>query len=304
MIALGRSRDVGARGPWGRWARLRRRARGTSGDVYIPLDLAGDAVERSTEVAGRLAVAAVTFLVLAATALLIRPAVRALLERRRRPSFTRVFLGLYRVVALLVCFLLAMTIAFPSVEMVDLLTSLGILSVAAGFAFRDVLENLLAGALLLLRDPFKAGDEVRTGRYEGRVEGVTARETILRTFDGRRVLVPNAQIAAEPLEVLTHHATARSSFTIPVAPDADADAVRAATIAALSSVPEVLADPAPEAVFAEVDADALVLECRYWTTADRRTSTRACDEAIAGVLEAFREAGIPQPIDQLTIRRA
>lgn len=268
------------------------------------LNLAGDAVDRALEVGGRLAVATVTFVVLAAVALMLRPIVRALLQRRRRPSFTRVFLGLYRVLALVVCFLLAMTIAFPSVQMVDLLASLGILSVAAGFAFRDVLENLLAGALLLLRDPFKAGDEIRSGAHEGEVEGVTARETILRTFDGRRVLVPNARIGAEPLEVLTHHPRSRSSFTIPVGTDAEAEVVRALAVRALDGVPAVLDEPPPDAVLIEVNADALVLECRYWTAADRRSATAARDDAIAAVRAAFRAANVPQPADELTIRRA
>ncbi len=56
--------------------------------------------------------------------------------------------------------LAALTVVFPTVQPVDTLGSLGIFSIAIGFAFRDILENLLAGVLLLFRAPFRTGDEV------------------------------------------------------------------------------------------------------------------------------------------------
>lgn len=270
------------------------------GDI-LGQSVARDAVDRAAELAGRLLVALIAFAVLALLVWLARPLVRAVLDRRGRASFTRVYLSLYGVAGLVVAFLLAMTLAFPSVAMVDLLTSLGILSVAAGFAFRDVLENLLAGALLLLRDPFQAGDEIRAGEFEGRVEGVTARETIIRTFDGRRVLLPNARIGEWPLEVLTHFGTARLTFLVPI--DAAADPVRARDVAAgaLEDTPGVLGDPPPRVVLIRADADRLILECRLWTASDRASGTAVLDGAIAAVVAALRAAGIPPPEEVIRI---
>ena len=72
----------------------------------------------------------------------------------------------------------------PVGEPVDLLAGLGFFSVAIGFAFQDILENLLAGILLLFRQPFVAGDQICVKEHEGTVERITIRETVLVTFDG------------------------------------------------------------------------------------------------------------------------
>ncbi|MFC7543286.1 mechanosensitive ion channel family protein [Siccirubricoccus deserti] len=74
----------------------------------------------------------------------------------------------------------------------DLFNLLGIGGVAIGFAFRDVLQNLLAGVLILLTRPFRIGDQIRHGEQEGTVEDIWIRATVLRTYDNRRILIPNA----------------------------------------------------------------------------------------------------------------
>lgn len=71
-------------------------------------------------------------------------------------------------VATLVVFLIAASIAFPSVSAADLFNLLGIGGVAIGFAFRDVLQNLLAGVLILLTHPFRIGGEDRAHRSGNR----------------------------------------------------------------------------------------------------------------------------------------
>lgn len=193
--------------------------------------------------------------------------------------------------------LLAATLVFPSVEMVDVLGSLGIVSVAVGFAFKDVLENLLAGVLLLLRDPFKSGDQIRVGTYEGVVEGITVRETLLRTHAGQRVLLPNAFVYTSPLEVLTHYDQTRVSFTVVLDPSADVPAARRV--------------PAPDAVVTSTSAAGVALECRLWTASDRAAMTAATDVAVPAVLDALHAAGVrldtgdvllrehpPPPVDQ------
>ncbi len=111
-----------------------------SGDAGDVLD---GVAARLGELGARLVLAALVLLVFLLVGRLIRPLVRARLQRRGRPSYTRVFTALYSVVVILVGFLIAMTAAFPLVQVADVLASLGIISVAIGFAFKDVLENLL-----------------------------------------------------------------------------------------------------------------------------------------------------------------
>ena len=80
---------------------------------------------------------------------------------------------------------------------------LGIGSVAIGFAFRDILQNFLAGILLLVTQPFRIGDQIVASNYEGTVEDIQTRATFIRTYDGRHVVVPNADLFTDTVVVNT-----------------------------------------------------------------------------------------------------
>lgn len=77
--------------------------------------------------------------------------------------------------------LIAVTIAFPTMTPGRLISVLGIGGVAIGFAFKDIFQNLLAGILILLRHPFRVGDEITTGEFTGTVESIETRATFIRT---------------------------------------------------------------------------------------------------------------------------
>lgn len=256
-------------------------------------DLLDDLGQRGGEVGARLLAFVVLVMLCVVIGRLLRPFVRWRLSRRGRPSYTRVFGALYSACVAVGAVLLAATLAFPSVHMVDVLGGLGIISVAVGFAFKEVLENLLAGVLLLLRDPFKSGDEISVGSFDGVVEGITVRETLLRTHAGQRVLLPNAYVYTSPLEVLTHYPDSRFTFTVTVDLDAPLERVSALAAAALSEVPDVRAFPAPEALVTAIGVGEVTLECRAWTTGTRRGTAFARDRAIKAVLRALVNAGVP-----------
>src|ERR1041384_5100128 len=97
---------------------------------------------------------------------------------------------------LLISFMLLVTlsIVLPSFHARDLIQVLGISGVAIGFAFRDILQNFLAGILLLLAQPFKLGDEISVGNYEGVVQEIQARATLIKTYDGYLIVIPNSTI--------------------------------------------------------------------------------------------------------------
>ena len=84
--------------------------------------------------------------------------------------------------------LLACVLAFPGFESGDIIATLGVGSVAIGFAFQDIFKNFLAGIILLIEEPFRIGDEVVIGDYQGKVENISIRTTKIRTYKGERVL--------------------------------------------------------------------------------------------------------------------
>jgi small conductance mechanosensitive channel len=251
--------------------------------------------ERAAELGGRIAVAAAVTVGFVVIGRLLAPLVRRLLDRRGRPSYTRVFTGLFRVVVVVVGVLASLTLAFPSVRVADVLAIFGIVSVAAGFAFKDTFENLLAGVLLMLHDPFKSGDQVTVAGTTGTVEGVTVRETLLRGNDGRRYFIPNAKVMTDVIDVETDRAAVRQVFSVPVDRTCDLDRVRVAIGEALGAADGVLADPPPDAVVSDlVDGDP-VLTCRFWAGSARAASTAARDAAITAVLARLVADNVATP---------
>ena len=140
-------------------------------------------------------VAATLFLLLAwGLARVAAWGVRKLLSRRERIDLGDLLASIAFGVIMLLALMVAAAIVFPSVKPADILATLGIGSVAIGFAFKDILQNLFAGLLLLTRRPFRRGDEIAVKDYEGTVEHIESRATLIRTYDGRRVIIPNADI--------------------------------------------------------------------------------------------------------------
>ena len=78
-----------------------------------------------------------------------------------------------------------------------LVTGLGLTGFALGFALKDVLSNLLSGIMLLLYRPFNIGDQIRMGEYEGVIETIRMRDTLVRAPDGRLIVIPNTKLITE-----------------------------------------------------------------------------------------------------------
>lgn len=258
-------------------------------------DSAAGAWNTFVEALPRVGIAIALFAAFILTGRLVRPLVRRRLERRRTPSFARVFAKLTSSGMSIAGLLLAVTIVFPSVRPVDVLTGAGVLTIAAGFAFQDILQNMLAGVLLLFRQPFRGGDQITVGEATGTVEEINIRETVITTYDGRRILVPNAQVYTNVIEVQTAHHAIRSSFRVGIAYEADMALARRIAVDAVAGVPGVLSEPSAEALFVELDSSTVDLDVRFWCSAHQLEMRRTLDRAIEAVKMAFDEHSIEMP---------
>ena len=205
-------------------------------------------------------------------------------------------------VATLVAFLVGAAVAFPSVSAGDLFNLLGIGGVAIGFAFRDVLQNLLAGILILLTRPFRIGDQIQQGGQEGTVEDIWVRATVLRTYDNRRILIPNAALFTNQIEVITAYDKRRLAFPLTIGNGDDVRLARRVVVAALRSAPGVLSDPPPELLITGLGDSGVDMQARFWIDPPRRRqAVDALDGAIEAVKDALAEAGVdlPYPTSQM-----
>jgi small-conductance mechanosensitive channel len=196
----------------------------------------------------------------------------------------------------LVVFLIAASVAFPSVSASDLFNLLGIGGVAIGFAFRDVLQNLLAGILILLTRPFRIGDQISQGGQEGTVEDIWVRATVLRTYDNRRILIPNASLFTDKIEVITAYDKRRLQFQLTIGNGDEIAAARKVIVEALRSTPGIVIDPAPEALVTGLGDAGVTMMARFWIDPPRRReAVDSLDSAIEAVKNALTEAGIDLP---------
>jgi small-conductance mechanosensitive channel len=133
--------------------------------------------------------------------------IRRLSLRRPRGQNIGLLLGrLAQMTIVVLGFLIALSTVAPSFRAGDLVKMLGIGTVAIGFAFQNILQNFLAGILLLLHESFQIGDSIKINDVEGRVDDIQARATIISTPDGHRVVVPNAVLFTNPVVVAPAHA--------------------------------------------------------------------------------------------------
>ncbi|MEO5822717.1 MAG: mechanosensitive ion channel family protein [Vicinamibacteraceae bacterium] len=192
--------------------------------------------------------------------------------------------------------LVALSVALPTFRPGDVVQLLGISSVAIGFAFRDILQNFLAGILLLVTQPFRIGDQIVTGTHEGTVEDIQARATFIRTYDGRRVVIPNAALFTNTVVVNTAFEHRRLEYDIGIGYGDDVDRARAVMLSTVQSTEGVLAEPAPDVLLMDLAPSSVNLRLRWWIAPPQRADALdARDKVLTAVKHQLTEHGIDLP---------
>lgn len=182
----------------------------------------------------------------------------------------------------------------------------GVLGLAVGFAFRDLVENYIASILLSLRQPFLPDDHIRIGEHEGLVARLTSRATILITRDGNHVRIPNSIVFKGVIENFTRKPERRFSFTVGLGVDEDVVGAQDLGCRILGEMAGVLETPPPQALVDELGDSSVAL--RFYAWIDQRDSDfrKVRSEAIRLVKQAFdREAiDMPEPIHRIRVAEA
>ncbi len=244
-----------------------------------------------------IAVALVILLIFVLVAWIVRRSFNAWATRHDRANLGDVLGSFLRWIIILAGLLVAMTIVIPSLRPGDLIAGLGIGSVAIGFAFKDILQNWLAGLLLLIRQPFRPGDQIVVSGYEGTVRRVETRATIIQTYDGRRVIVPNADVYSSAVVVNTAHATRRSEYDVGIGYGDSIDGARSVILAALAEIDGIEGKPAPEVLVWDLGASSVLLRVRWWTHSIRTDVVHVRAAVLEAVKKALDKAGIDMPFE-------
>ncbi|MBW4572149.1 MAG: mechanosensitive ion channel family protein [Tolypothrix carrinoi HA7290-LM1] len=197
---------------------------------------------------------------------------------------------------ILVGLFVALSIVIPTFKAGDLIRLLGISGVAIGFAFRDILQNFLAGILILLTEPFQIDDQIVFKNFEGTVENIQTRATTIRTYDGRRIVIPNSELFTNSVTVNTAFDNRRLQYDVGIGYGDDIDRAKQLMLEAMHSVPEVLKDPAPDVLVMDLAESTVNIRARWWINPPRRADDlKSRDKVISAIKKKLVENGIDLP---------
>lgn len=238
----------------------------------------------------------IVFVVFLVVARILKRAVYATGERTRLDLTLADLLG--RLASFLITVLglfVAAVIIFPAFKPGDLITGLGITSVAIGFAFKDVLQNFFAGILILWRRPFIVGDQIRASEYEGTVEEITVRSTRLRTYDGERAVLPNGDVYTHAVLVKTAYDKRRVKFTVGIGYPDSIEEARRTIQRVLNETEGVFRDPVPWVHVTELAPSSVNFTVYFWVQSDQVKVLDVSDRVATGIKLALDSAGIDMP---------
>jgi small-conductance mechanosensitive channel len=137
--------------------------------------------------------------------------------------------------------------------------------VAIGFAFHDLFQNFLAGILLLLTAPFKIGDQIVVLQFEGTVEDIAMRATTIKTYDGRRVVIPNTDLFTNSVTVNTAFENRCLEYQLAISFEEDVERVKHIILKTLAEIDGVLSQPPAEVLVIGLTHDGVTLRLSWWT---------------------------------------
>lgn len=242
--------------------------------------------------------AVVAILLTVLVARVVRRGVEGALRRTETERYVRVVvatLAFYGVVAVG----LVVALSFGGVNLGVLVGSLGLATVALGFALQDIVSNFTAGIVLLLEHPFTEGDHIAIDEAEGEVEEIRVRATRLRAPDGQLVLVPNKLLFTQVLTNATAAMRRRVEVLLEVPYGQDVARARELLLAAATGVEGVSGDPEPRLITQDLGPGARSLRLWFWVDSRTDDPLRVRSELLEAAEQRLQDAGIslapPEP---------
>jgi small conductance mechanosensitive channel len=190
-------------------------------------------------------------------------------------------------------------LSYFGVETTSFAAVIGAAGLAIGLAFQGTLSNFAAGAMLLVFRPYKVGDLIVSGSYQGTVTEIALFTTEIDTPDGRRIIIPNNSINNSVIENITYNRVRRADVPVGVVYDADIDITRRALERALTMVPQAVREPAADVVLVGLGDSAVNWMARVWVP--QKEYLLAKQALVRAVKLELDQAGIGIPFPQMDV---
>lgn len=205
-----------------------------------------------------------------------------------------------------VCVGITIFIALSILQLDKALTSLlagaGIAGLAFAFAFQDIAANFMSGILITIRRPLHVGDVVKIKDYMGKVHAVNLRDTVVQTFQGQMVIIPNKDVLQNPIENFSLLGKRRMDLTVGVSYGEDLQKVKEVAMKAVEGISGLSAKDKTTIFYEGFEDSSINFSIRLWAaTPEQPDYLRVRSDAVIRIKKAFDEAGITIPFPIRTL---
>lgn len=211
------------------------------------------------------------------------------------------FTTIVYIALLLIVLFIALTVLNLTRAVTSILGAAGLLGFAFAFAFQDIAANFMSGIFISLRKPLHVDDIVKLNDYMGIVTEINLRDTVLKTFQGQMVIIPNKQVLQNPIENYSLLGKRRLDLTIGVSYGDNLSKVKEVTLEAVKNIDGLTDDP-NTFFFTKFDNSSINPVLRLWVnTAHQVEFLQVQNDAIIRIKEAYdkNDISIPFPITTL-----
>lgn len=192
--------------------------------------------------------------------------------------------------------IMALNVLHLQQTVTSLLAGAGIIGLALGFAFQDITANFISGVLLAFRKPIQVGDIIQTKDFTGMVEKIDLRITMIRTFQGLHVIIPNKDVFQSPVTNFTKTNERRIDLKVGISYAEDLEEVKKIAVDSVSELPYLLPGKQVEFHYTEFGDSSINFTLMIWVNYPNEPGfLRARSDAIIAVKKAFDKHGITIP---------
>ena len=190
-------------------------------------------------------------------------------------------------------------------DVTGFVAGLGIAGVTIGFALQDITKNFVSGLLLLIRQPFQLGDYIEVSDLSGTVKEINIRDTVIETFDGALVIIPNTKLFENPIINNAHSQFRRATISIGLGYEEDTDQAIDVFLETIKSVPGVAEDPKTSILADSLGDSALILSARFWVNQHQDSFVDVQSNVVKAIKLASEKHGInlPYPIQTVLLKQ-
>jgi small conductance mechanosensitive channel len=229
---------------------------------------------------------------------IIARVIRKLMQRSNTDeTLTKFVVSLSRIALMTFVFIAA--IGTLGVQTASFVAVIGAAGLAIGFALQGSLSNFASGVMLIIFRPFKAGDYVEAGGSSGSVEAIQIFNTIMKTPDNKKVIIPNSQVTGGSITNYSAMDTRRIDMVFGIGYDDDIKKAKETLEQIVNADSRILKDPAPTIAVSELADSSVNFIVRPWVkTADY---WGVYFDLLEKVKLTFDEKGISIPFPQTDV---